>query len=622
MRAGLEVHQQLATSKLFCDCPSELSEEVRATVSRKLRPTGGELTGVDPAAQFEASLDQTFRYEVVPTSCLVELDEEPPHAINPDAVEVALELALLLHADPLDEIPVMRKIVIDGSNTAGFQRTALVAVGGWIDVDGTRYPIESVCLEEDAARKILEDRGEVRYRLDRLGIPLVEVATGPEITSPERARAVAQAIGALLRATRRVRRGIGTIREDLNLSVEGGTRVEIKGVQELRLLATYATEEVARQEMLLRVKAELGRRGAKPPEGEPTEVTELLRGVKSGPVATALARGGRAFALALPGFATLLGRPDAPGPRFGRELADHARTAGVAGILHSDELPTEAVGEEAVRSIRSRLALAEADAFALVASPDAQRAVEALARVRRRAVAAFAGVPPETRDPLPDGTTRYSRPLPGRSRMYPETDVPPVPVPRERLEALRARLPELPDATRERLQSQYGLPEDAARQLVQDGEAVRFEALAGRGHPVPAISRLLLQELPALRARPAFREPSDEALGELLSALAEGRFAKEGLAPVLEAVAVGGQRAGDAVSAAGLSLLTEDQLEAVIERVLDSNAALIAERGRGALSPLMGDVMREVRGRFDGKAVADRLGHALARRVERASPGT
>ena len=197
MKAGLEVHQQLATTKLFCPCPSELSEQVEGTVQRRLRATGGELRALDPAAAFESSRGLSFVYEIVPTTCLVELDEEPPHAINAEALDVALTVALLLHATPIDEILVMRKLVVDGSNTSGFQRTALVAVDGWVEVGGRRVSIDTICLEEDAARKVSETGGEVRYRLDRLGIPLVEVATGPDLTSPEQVREVAQAIGAL-----------------------------------------------------------------------------------------------------------------------------------------------------------------------------------------------------------------------------------------------------------------------------------------------------------------------------------------------------------------------------------------------------------------------------------------
>ena len=233
MKAGLEVHQQLATGKLFCDCPSELSETVRGSFTRRLRPASGENRAVDAATAFQAARGLLFRYEIAETSCLVEADEEPPHPLNPAALDAALTVALLVDARVVDEIEVMRKIVVDGSNTAGFQRTALIAVDGHLDLRGKRYSIASICLEEDAARKVRESAGELTYRLDRLGIPLIEVATGPEIASGAQAREVAEEIGALVRATRRARRGIGTIREDVNVSTEGGGRIEVKGVQDL-----------------------------------------------------------------------------------------------------------------------------------------------------------------------------------------------------------------------------------------------------------------------------------------------------------------------------------------------------------------------------------------------------
>ncbi|HEY6238882.1 MAG TPA: Glu-tRNA(Gln) amidotransferase subunit GatE, partial [Thermoplasmata archaeon] len=457
MKAGIEVHQQLSTGKLFCGCPAELSEEHRGSVERRLRATGGENHHVDPAAAFQAARELRYRYEIVPSSCLVELDEEPPHALSEAALDVALTMALLLHARPLDEIEVMRKIVVDGSNTAGFQRTALVAVGGWIEVGGKRYSVPSVCLEEDAARKVGESPGEITFRLDRLGIPLVEIATGPEITSGTEAREVAEEIGLLLRATGRVRRGIGTIREDVNVSTDGGARVEIKGVQELRLLHRYAEGEEERQRALLAVRDRLRERAARVP-GDPTvDVARVLPADAKGLLPDAARKGQVVRALRLIGFQGLLGATGVEGERLGRELAERARAAGLRGLVHSDEVPGYGLDAAAVERLRAELGLAEEDAFVIVAAPDLALAERALAGVRRRAEEALAGIPEETRDPLPDGRTRYSRPLPGRDRMYPETDVPPIRVDPARLERLRRELPERPDVLRTRLSQTYGI---------------------------------------------------------------------------------------------------------------------------------------------------------------------
>ncbi|MDI9645022.1 MAG: Glu-tRNA(Gln) amidotransferase subunit GatE, partial [Candidatus Verstraetearchaeota archaeon] len=246
LRAGLEIHQQLDTrAKLFCACPTRLVDrDPDFSVLRRLRPTHSEMGQVDRAALFESTRQKDFTYQGhFGSVCLVELDEEPPHELNREAVEVALTVAAMMNMKPVDEIHVMRKIVIDGSNTTGFQRTAKVAFDGWVEVEGKKVSIQSLCLEEDAARKVSESPEGAVYRLDRLGIPLVEVTTGPDITSGEDAERVALAIGRILKATGKMKRGLGTIRQDLNVSVEGGTRVEIKGVQELGAISTVVEYE-------------------------------------------------------------------------------------------------------------------------------------------------------------------------------------------------------------------------------------------------------------------------------------------------------------------------------------------------------------------------------------------
>ena len=622
MKVGLEVHQQLATGKLFCDCPTDLSEEVRGSFVRQLRSTSGENRAVDAAALFQAGRGLRYRYEIVEPSCLVEMDEEPPHPLNPAALDVALTLALLLEARPVDEIAVMRKIVVDGSNTAGFQRTALVAVDGHLDLKGRRYTIPSICLEEDAARKIRESPGEATYRLDRLGIPLVEVATGPEIEAGTEAREVAEEIGALLRATGQTRRGIGTVREDVNVSTEGGRRIEIKGVQELRKIPEYVDREVGRQNVLLGLRDELIRRGATVPSGEVVDVTEALPSVPAGPLSPAARKGGPILALRLRGFEGLLRAPEGSDERLGRELADQARSAGLRGLIHSDELPGYGVEGDDLARVRSALELGPRDGFVLVADPDRTRAETALRRVASRAANALEGVPGETRDPLPDGRTRHSRPLPGRERMYPETDIPPIRISPEHLARLAGCLPERPSALRERLARETGLAREVVLQLVAGGQAELFEGLVHRGRPPPLVAHLLIQDLPAVpheEGTPEWEFPL-ATLDELLREAAAGKFAKEGIPRVLLELAKGASTVSDAIDRAGLSGFTARELDDLVERVVRENDALVRSRGSEAFSPLMGDVMREVRGRRDGQEVAEALRRSIARR--QSSPPT
>lgn len=611
LKVGLELHQQLATHKLFCECASSLVDEPDGVrFRRRLRPTQSELGEVDAAAIEEAKRHLTFVYEATSNSCLVEADEEPPHPPNPEAFDVALEMALLLNAKPVNEVDFMRKIVIDGSNTAGFQRSALVALDGHLDVNGKRIGVPTILLEEDAARKLGEAEGEVVYRLDRLGIPLVEIATTPNIETPEEAREVALAFGSLLRATRKVMRGIGTIREDVNVSIARGARIEIKGVQELRLIATFVEKEVERQQMLLEVAAELRRRGVRSVPVDLRDLTSSFRGTQSKVVQGALKKGGVVLGWALPGFAGLLKG------KLGPELAAHARIAGVAGIFHSDELPGYEISPSEVEGVRAALRLGLQDAFVLVAEEEAT-ARRAFEEMGPRATAAIEGVPPETREPRPDGTTAYSRPLPGKARMYPETDVPPIRVTRKRLERIREHLPERPETRVTRLSREFAIHDQQARQLVQEGSDDGFERIAREFGEAKLVASVLLYTFAELGREGLDVDgiPQDH-LRELFSLLKAGRFAKEAVPDLLREMARRGIRASEALAALGVAGMSREDLERIVDDVLEVDADLIAARGEAAEKTLMGRVMERVRGRADGKIVNDVLHARLAARLK------
>ncbi len=356
IKAGLEIHQQLDTTKLFCDCPSALSETVSGTVFRRLRVSRSEMGEIDRAAEWQSSMDRLFRYEVTDNSCLVELDEEPPHEVNTEAVFTGLEMAMLLHSEPVEEVHFMRKIVVDGSNTAGFQRTALIATGGYISVGSRRIRIQTICCEEDACRRMERSGDTVVYRLDRLGVPLLEIATEPDIDSPELLKETARRIGQLLRATGRVKRGIGTIREDLNISVPGGSRVEIKGVQELGMLPGIALREASRQRRLAEATAELQKRGAHRPGPSWRDVTHLFASCQSEIIRNALSSRHIVGAAVLPSFDGLLSSGGTS--VIGTEIAQRVRPLGVRGILHSDELPPRPA-HKSVRVVVKKVELAQ-----------------------------------------------------------------------------------------------------------------------------------------------------------------------------------------------------------------------------------------------------------------------
>ena len=253
LKCGLEIHRQMDTHKLFCNCPSILSGGTpNSRIKRNLHAVDSERGEKDLVALFEMKKNKYAIYETFDeSSCLVELDEEPPHPINLDALNAALEVSLLLNAKVVDEIHVMRKQVLDFSNTSGFQRTALVAVDGYMRVKDKEISIPTICLEEDAARRIKNEEDHVIFRLDRLGVPLIEIASGPEITTPEEAKEVAKYLGMLLKSTGRFKTGIGTIRQDVNLSINKGARVELKGFQDLKNMPNVIDNEIKRQLSLI-----------------------------------------------------------------------------------------------------------------------------------------------------------------------------------------------------------------------------------------------------------------------------------------------------------------------------------------------------------------------------------
>ncbi|MEM4264961.1 MAG: Glu-tRNA(Gln) amidotransferase subunit GatE [Thermoplasmata archaeon] len=607
LKVGIEIHQQLSGKKLFCNCPAELSETVVGKFERTLRPSASEMGEVDRAAIEEAQKSLRFIYESTPCDCLVEADEEPPHRASQEAIECALLFARMVDARPVDEIEFMRKIVIDGSNTAGFQRTALIAMDGMLRMENGTIGIETICLEEDAARRISEEQNKVVFRLDRLGIPLIEIATSPEIDSPERARTVAERIGVLLRATKRVRRGIGTIREDLNISITGGARVEIKGVQELDLIPKYVENEVRRQLALIAVRDELARRGVKEIPSIKVDVTPVFKGTKCKVLAKGIARGERVLAVRLPGFDDLMAADEEGTKRLGREFAMHARVAGAGGIFHSDELPGYGIEEEEVLKVRAAVHADKQDGIALIVANE-EIANNAMDRVIMRARQALKGVPEETRDPLPDGTSEYSRPLPGRARMYPETDVPPIRVDRKLLDLIEAEIPELPEQIAHRLQKLYSLNEEQASALVRNGCDEDFEELVDKGIPAKLVARTLINTLPELRSEGLDSSAlTTDVLSRVLQGVGKGEYAKEAVPEILRRVLRNGEPVDMAIERLGFAGASTAEVDRIIDEILAEKIDLIKEKGERSIAPLMGLAMEKLRGKADGKTINERL---------------
>jgi len=607
LMVGIEIHQQLSTGKLFCSCPCILSETVARRFDRLLRPSLSEMGEVDRAALEEAQKKLRFTYESTDSDCLVEADEEPPHSASDKAIRTTLLFSRMVGATPVDEVEFMRKIVIDGSNTSGFQRTALVSMKGKLDMRGKGIGIDTICLEEDAARRIAEEGQTVVFRIDRLGIPLIEIATAPDMRTPEEAREVAERLGTLLRATRMVRRGIGSIREDLNISITGGARVEIKGAQELGLIPQYVENEVKRQLALIAARDALKKRGIAEIPGIKVDITGRISKTGSKVMQKAISNGGVVLAVRLPGFSGLMRADENGVKRLGREMALHAKVAGVGGIFHSDELPDYGITDEEVEIIRGAVGAGENDGFAIVADSKF-KANAAIDRVVLRARQALAGVPEETRDPMPDGTSSYSRPLPGRARMYPETDVPPITVTAELLAEIEELIPELPEEIVKRLQEKHSLSREQAEALVKSGFDSLFDELLVTGISSKLAARTLINTLPELEGEGLdVGVLTKEVLAGVLERVERGAFSKEGVPQLLKRMIEHGEAAAEAADALRLCGASGSQIEGVIDRIVSEKRDFILDRRERAVAPLMGLVMKELRGKADGKLLSDLL---------------
>ncbi len=332
-KSGLEIHQQIDTKKLFCSCPSILrKDEPDVLIKRKLHAVPGEKGEVDIAAQYQASLKKEFIYQFYKdNNCLVELDEEPSHNLNQEALKIALQVAFLLNCKIFPVSQIMRKTVIDGSNTSGFQRTVLIAREGFIETKYGKVIIDTICLEEDSARKISENNEKVIYRLDRLGIPLIEIATAPDIKSPEQAKESALHIGEILRSCK-VKRGIGTIRQDVNISILNGNRIEMKGMQDMKTFVRTIENEILRQKKLF-------------DSGKPTKAE----------VRNALPDGSSEFIRPMPGADRMYPETDLPLLKISRELINEIKKdLPKLKVEVEEELKKTGLGHEMIKLLLSR----------------------------------------------------------------------------------------------------------------------------------------------------------------------------------------------------------------------------------------------------------------------------
>ncbi|MDD1700743.1 MAG: Glu-tRNA(Gln) amidotransferase subunit GatE [Methanoregula sp.] len=597
LTAGIEIHQQVNTKeKLFCHCQTLLRDSIEHSGEffRYLRVTESEMGEIDRAAQEEMKRDRKFHYYTYDTTCLVENDEEPPSPLNDEALSVCLTIAKMFGMAPVQQVHTMRKLVIDGSNTSGFQRTALVALNGTLPNGGE---IDTICLEEEAAQRVKDDI----FSLDRLGIPLIEITTSPCMHTPEEVQEVAEYIGMVLRSTGKVKRGIGTIRQDVNISILGGARVEIKGVQELDLIAEVVRREVQRQQNLIAIRNELLQKKASVHDNA-KNVTGLFKETKS----TVLKKAKQIYAISLEGFAGQVGREIQPGRRLGSEMSDYAKKCGIGGIFHTDELPGYGVTADEVARLRIHMNAGVEDCVVIVAAVNDNQTACALNQVIIRAQLALSDnpVPEETRKMLETGSSAYMRPLPGAARMYPETDVLPVIVDNDRWNAIA--VPELLTAKAQRYAREYSIDRNYAIQLALSEKLPLFERAVAEGiKPKLAVFTILSTCTELRREGVETGKISDEDYLASWHAVESGRAAKEAIPDIFRGLA-SGSSFEDVIRKLSPAVSLQE-LESIIQKVVSDRSDFVAQKGKTALGPLMGVVMTEVRGSVDGKIVSDIL---------------
>jgi len=620
---GIEIHQELATeTKLFCNCPPELNKDgYDFTFTRKLRPAQSELGEIDPAALFEFLKGKTIIYEADHrTSCLVEMDEEPPSPMDEEAVGIALTFSLMTKGTPVDEVQIMRKTVVDGSNTGGFQRTSVVSLGGEVEVGGKTYRLEQVAVEEDAARKMSEDGETITYRLDRLGIPLIEITTAPEMHTPQEAYDVARRIGSILRATGKVRRGIGTIRQDVNVSIMNGGIIEIKGAQDLGMIKTLVEFEAQRQATLIEIQEELITRGviADDLEKKLVDVSEMFVKTESKILLNALKRGGKVYAVRLKGFNGLTGKELCPNRRLGTEMSDHAKfMGGVRGIFHTDELPGYKITQEEVKKLREEMSAEPSDAVVIVAD-DESSCKAALIAVVDRAVQALSGVPAETRSANQDGTTRFTRPRPGAARMYPETDVRPTQITTDVIITALKNLPDMPEVKLTKYKKRYELNDKLAIQILDSEHLDLFEELAELGLSTTLLAVTLTEDLTKLRRDGVPTEDlSQNAIRETFMLVKDGTTVKESIPDMLTYLAKNPTHdAEKTIKELGLEMMSDDEVKHLVESAVKEREALVKEKGMKAMGPLMGVIMGKARGKASPQQVNKLLNTAIRAIIE------
>lgn len=623
LKVGIEIHQQLnSKEKLFCHCLNQLQTagEPDFLLERRHRPVLGQDGKFDVAMLLEFKKNKTVIYEGYNNACCTyELDESPPFGLNKEAMEIATEIALLLKMDFIKELHVCRKNYVDGSVPAGFQRTITFGTHGKIDISPTKsIGIDALYLEEDAARKITDEDKIITFRLDRLGMPLVEITTTPEIYDPEEAKIAAERIGMILRSTNKVKTLLGSIRQDLNISIAKGQRIEIKGVQKLDWIPILVKNEVLRQVKLLEIRDTLNSRAVTEDQIVKTpviDVTEIFVGCEFKHFKKGIESGQIILAKKLPKFATQLGVEIQPGRRFGTEVASKVKSiTGLQGLIHSDEdlFGKYKFTQEQIQSVKDKLEVGKDDAFIMIIGPKSviNTAVDV---ITQRCKYALVNIPKETRGARDDGNTEFLRDLHGGSRLYPDTDSREIIIDQAMIDKVKKNLDDyqFPWDTIVEWSKKYNTSEDIIKGFIMGNDFLLIKSLLTEFEDIASIVITTVNETyVALRRTGVPVENIQEShFRMILQAVKDGVISKDAISVIMKTLAENPElNIAEAKEKAGIKDLSEADLDNIIQQGIDKNIELIKQRGMGATGAVMGFVKIQLgEGGFDGKVVFDKI---------------
>ncbi len=625
-KCGLEIHQQLQTDrKLFCRCPPVYrNDPPHYTIIRHMRPTLSEMGTYDGTALMEYKTRKNVTYEFYSdTTCSYEIDDTPPFEMDEKALEISLVIARSMNCHLVDEVHVSRKQYLDGTIPTGFQRTAIISLKGRVPwKKGKEINIRQISIEEDACREIKDEGHEVTFRTDRLSIPLVEVVTEPDAKNPTEAGEMARRLGWLMRSSSLVRRGSGATRQDVNVSVKGGQRVEIKGVPSLSMIPTITAGEGIRQHNLLRIKAELDKRGLSPDDMDVEDFTTMAHADVTSTFAgrkvdlfsnwfegkVKKRSGHKVFAVLIPGFKGLMAHTTHYDQRFIDELSGRVRVIAcidrLPNLFSSDDEPSGGITKDDIKAVGKELKAKKGDAFVLVWGPKEDMEV-ACQEIYIRAKEAFLGVPNETRQRISDHTTSFERILPGPDRMYPDTDRPPIVITSDLMERVDAQVPQPWWEVWEEMRD-ASVPDHVISKLVVSRELPIYKQAVAEGADPRLVAFTLVERYRYLSRKgvDVYSIPKQSSVFLFIQVM-KGMIFKDAIPRILELM---GRESLDpirAIEKLHIRPITEEMAERTIKGIARKRPELVEMFKAGREGPLMGVVMKTLNGYFSGVKAYD-----------------